>query len=98
MLGSAWDWIILIVVALVLFGGASKLPEIFRSLGRAFGEFRKGQIEVENELRQMQSSTAQAQPQQSQPGDGKTGEESVEELKKKIEELQRKVEELEKGK
>ncbi len=38
MPGSVWDWIILIVVALVLFGGgASKLPEIFRSLGRASG-------------------------------------------------------------
>ncbi|GGP22171.1 hypothetical protein GCM10007981_17160 [Thermocladium modestius] len=102
MPGSVWDWIILIVVALVLFGGASKLPEIFRSLGRAFGEFRKGQIEVENELRQMQSSTPQTQPQQqnqqSQPDERKNDEESVEELKKKIEELQRQVEELKKGK
>lgn len=90
------------MVAVVLFGGASKLPEIFRSLGRAVGEFRKGQIEVENELRQMQSSAAQPQQpqpqQQAQIGEGKAGGESVDELKKKIEELQRQVEELQKGK
>ncbi|KUO91418.1 MAG: twin arginine-targeting protein translocase [Thermocladium sp. ECH_B] len=96
MLGSIWDWIILIAVVLVLFGGAGKLPEIFRSLGRAVGEFKKGQIEVENELRQLtQTNPAPGTSnQEKKPEQG----ENVEELKKKIEELQRQLDELKKGK
>lgn len=43
--------IILIVVALVLLFGPSKLPEFARSVGRAWGEFRRGKAEVERELR-----------------------------------------------
>jgi len=51
MLGSVTDWIVLIIVILVLFGGAKKIPELARALGRAFGEFKKGQMEVENEIK-----------------------------------------------
>jgi sec-independent protein translocase protein TatA len=36
------EWIVVAVVALVLFGGAKKLPEIARSIGKAKGEFKKG--------------------------------------------------------
>ena len=43
--------IILIVVALLLLFGPSKLPEFARSIGRAWGEFRRGKAEVERELR-----------------------------------------------
>ncbi len=50
---SAEDLILILAVALLLFG-ANKLPEMARSLGKATGEFKKGQIEVENELKQMQ--------------------------------------------
>ncbi len=46
------DLILILAVALLLFG-ANKLPEMARSLGRATGEFKKGQIEVETELKQM---------------------------------------------
>jgi sec-independent protein translocase protein TatA len=49
---SAEDLILILAVALLLFG-ANKLPEMARSLGKATGEFKKGQIEVENELKQM---------------------------------------------
>jgi sec-independent protein translocase protein TatA len=49
---SAEDLILILFVALLLFG-ANKLPEMARSLGKATGEFKKGQIEVENELKQM---------------------------------------------
>ncbi|MGC8597418.1 MAG: Sec-independent protein translocase subunit TatA/TatB [Thermocladium sp.] len=97
MPGSIWDWIILIAVVLVLFGGAGKLPEIFRSLGRAVGEFKKGQIEVENELKQLtQANPAQEtnNTQEKKPEQGG----NVEELQKKIEELQRQLDELKKGK
>jgi sec-independent protein translocase protein TatA len=50
MLDSLSDWLIFIVVALILFGGSSKIPELARGLGRAMGEFRKAQIEVEREI------------------------------------------------
>jgi len=50
MIGNIWDWAIVIVVALLLFGGASKLPEFFRSLGRASGEFKRGQMEIQKEI------------------------------------------------
>src|SRR2546428_4795830 len=47
------EWVIfLIVVALLLLFGPSKLPELARSVGRAWGEFRKGKMEVEREIRQ----------------------------------------------
>ncbi|TRM86923.1 hypothetical protein DJ521_04555 [Sulfolobus sp. E3] len=42
MLDSPTDLLILSVVIAVVFFGSSKIPEIFRSLGRAMGEFKKG--------------------------------------------------------
>ena len=54
MLTNPYDWIIILVVIAVLFFGASKIPELFRSMGRAVGEFKKGKIEAEMELQQMQ--------------------------------------------
>jgi sec-independent protein translocase protein TatA len=53
MLGSITDWVVLIVVVLILFGGSKKIPELARGLGRAMGEFRRGQAEIERELRSM---------------------------------------------
>jgi len=37
-----WQLIICLVVAFVLFGGAKKIPELAKSLGRAKNEFKKG--------------------------------------------------------
>lgn len=52
-LAQPWEWIIfLIIVALLLLFGPAKLPEFARSIGRAWGEFRRGKLEVERELRQ----------------------------------------------
>lgn len=48
MLGS--QEILLIFLAIVLLFGASKLPELARSMGRSMGEFKRGQVEVEKEL------------------------------------------------
>lgn len=48
-----WEYIILIIiVALLLLFGPSKLPEFARSIGRAWGEFRRGKVQVERELRE----------------------------------------------
>jgi len=52
VLAQPWEWIILlIIVALLLLFGPSKLPEFARSIGRAMGEFRRGKAQVERELR-----------------------------------------------
>ncbi|VVB89928.1 Sec-independent protein translocase protein TatAt [uncultured archaeon] len=49
---STEDLILILFVALLLFG-ANKLPELARSLGKATGEFKKAQLESENELKQL---------------------------------------------
>ncbi|MCL4411837.1 MAG: twin-arginine translocase TatA/TatE family subunit [Candidatus Thermoplasmatota archaeon] len=51
MLGSPTDWLILILVVLLVLGGSKKIPEIARSMGRAMGEFKRGQLEIEKELK-----------------------------------------------
>lgn len=44
--------ILILIVALILFG-PTKLPELARSLGKATGEFKKAQMETENELKRL---------------------------------------------
>lgn len=46
-----WEWVIILAIIILIFG-AKKIPEIARSLGRAAGEFRKGRMESERELRE----------------------------------------------
>lgn len=43
------ELIVILVLALFLFG-ADKLPELARSLGKSAKEFKKAQMQVENEL------------------------------------------------
>lgn len=51
------EWIILLVIiAIILLFGPQKLPELARGVGRALGEFRRGRMEVERELREQMSS------------------------------------------
>ncbi len=52
------DWLIIAVVAGILFYGSSKIPQLARSLGRSVGEFKKGRIEVERELKADQANAA----------------------------------------
>lgn len=47
MLGLGPQEILLIFLIIVLLFGASKLPELARSLGKAKGEFKKGMEEEE---------------------------------------------------
>jgi len=42
--------IMIIGVIIVLLFGASKLPELARSVGKSMGEFKKAQREAEKEL------------------------------------------------
>lgn len=48
MIGS--QELLLIFVLILLLFGANKLPELASSMGRALGEFKKAQREVEYEL------------------------------------------------
>lgn len=48
MIGTQ-ELVIIFAVILLLFG-ASKLPELARSLGKASGEFKKAKIETEEEI------------------------------------------------
>ena len=46
------EWIILLViVGGVLLWGPQKLPEFARGVGRALGEFQRGRMEIEREIR-----------------------------------------------
>lgn len=43
------EWIIILVVALLLFG--RRLPEVARSVGKSITEFKKGIKESENDIK-----------------------------------------------
>ena len=46
------EWIILAIVAVVLIFGAKKIPELAKTFGKAKGEYEKGKIEGEKELKE----------------------------------------------
>jgi len=48
ILGS--EWFIIAFVAIVLFLGSKRLPELSRKIGRAVGEYNKTKSMVQNEL------------------------------------------------
>lgn len=54
MLGT--QEIVLIFLAVIILFGASKIPELARSLGMATGEFKKAQQEAERELKDVEKS------------------------------------------
>jgi sec-independent protein translocase protein TatA len=60
MFDSIDDWLIIAVVAGILFYGSSKIPQLAHSLGRSVGEFKKGRAESERELKAEQAKAASA--------------------------------------
>ncbi|VVB93386.1 Sec-independent protein translocase protein TatAt [uncultured archaeon] len=48
--------ILLILVIIIIFFGANKIPELARSFGKATGEFKKAQRETELELKDFEKS------------------------------------------
>ena len=48
-LPSGMEWIIILVVALLIFG--RRLPEVARSFGKSINEFKRGMKEVEDEVK-----------------------------------------------
>jgi sec-independent protein translocase protein TatA len=47
-LPQGWEWIVILVVALLIFG--SRLPEVGRSIGRGIVEFKRGLKGVKDEM------------------------------------------------
>ena len=48
-MGSEWIWIAIIVGVFIF--GAKKIPELAKTLGKAKGEYKKGEIESDKELK-----------------------------------------------
>jgi len=99
MFDSATDLLIVIIVAVVLFAGAGKIPEIFHSFGRAVGEYKKGKVESEMELSKMvqESPTPTSTSTQSASSPAAQRDDKSKQLESQIAELQRQLEELKKG-
>ncbi len=47
------EWIFIIIIAVVFIFGAKKIPELAKTFGKAKGEFEKGKIEGEKELKDL---------------------------------------------
>ncbi len=88
--------LLLIVVAIIILFGAAKIPELARSLGKATGEFKKGQKEIERELTEAEKSIKET-PAENRPSkikqmardlgistEGKTDEQLLDEIQKKM--------------
>ena len=53
---NGMEWIIIILVIIVIFFGAKKIPELARSMGRATSEFQKARVEAKRTLANETSS------------------------------------------
>ena len=49
---QGWEWIIIALVVLLLFGG-KKIPELMRGLGKGIKSFKQGMKEVEGEMNEI---------------------------------------------
>jgi TatA/E family protein of Tat protein translocase len=57
------EWLIVaVVVILLFFGGAKKIPEFAQNIGRARGEYERGKLEVEKEIAADRAKSAAAPP------------------------------------
>ena len=46
------EWILLLIIVALLLFGAKKIPEFAQNLGKAKAEFQRGQMMVQQEIRQ----------------------------------------------
>lgn len=51
---SGTEVLVVLAIVILLFG-ASRIPKLARSTGQAMGEFRRGRVEVEEELEEMEN-------------------------------------------
>lgn len=47
------EWVFIIIIAVVVFFGVKKIPEIARSIGKASSEYEKARIQAKQELEQI---------------------------------------------
>jgi sec-independent protein translocase protein TatA len=64
---SSWE-IVLIFLVVLLFFGAKRLPELFRSFGKSVKEFKKATTEIEEDIR----SAMDDEPKPSKPDQNRT--------------------------
>ncbi|MFZ3168831.1 MAG: twin-arginine translocase TatA/TatE family subunit [Candidatus Methanoperedens sp.] len=96
--------IALIVVVVIVLFGASKIPELARSLGKATGEFKKGKNEIENELSDINKPGNESKPAEISSSkiktmakdlgiatEGKSDEQLLDEIQKKMIKIEKKV-------
>ena len=74
-LPGGWEWIVILLVALMIFG--KRLPEVGKSMGKTIVEFKKGLREVTEEVDRAdrQIETATAAPKVAEPAPQLTAEE-----------------------
>ena len=53
MFVGGYEWVWIIVIVGVLLFGAKKIPELARTLGKSEGEFEKGKMEGDKELKDL---------------------------------------------
>jgi sec-independent protein translocase protein TatA len=69
---GGWEWVI-VVLAILLFFGSKRIPDLARSLGQSIKEFKKGAREVTDEIQNAGNETPtppnkSVKNDQSQPG------------------------------
>ena len=57
MFVGGYEWVWIIVIVGVLLFGAKKIPELARTLGKSRGEFEKGKLEGDKELKDIKEGS-----------------------------------------
>ena len=57
MFVGGYEWVWIIVIVGVLLFGAKKIPELARTLGKSKGEFEKGKMEGDKELKDLKEKS-----------------------------------------
>ena len=50
------EWIFVIIIAVVFIFGAKKIPELAKTFGKSKGEYKKGEIEADKELKDIKEN------------------------------------------
>ena len=56
------EWIIILIAVAVLIFGAKKIPELARTLGKSKGEYEKGRIESEKDVKDFKEKQNSQKP------------------------------------
>jgi len=68
-IGGIWQWVVVLAIVLVLFGGRGKISQLMGDFGKGLKSFKKGikedepqSVEAKDGPPAAQASTAEAQP------------------------------------